>query len=229
VKAWTEVDDYFARQLAPADDVLTAALAESAAAGLRPISVTAPQGKLLHLLARMIGARRILEIGTLGGYSTIWLGRALPSGGRLVTLEIDPAAAAVARRNLSRAGLADRVELMLAPAAESLRRLAAEGAEPFDLVFIDADKASSDRYFLAALDLARAGSVIVVDNVVRDGEVADAESTDPDILGIRRLIDLLPRERRVDATAVQTVGSKGYDGFLLARVTAPPRGARTAG
>jgi predicted O-methyltransferase YrrM len=220
---WTNVDDYFASQLTPADDVLTAALADSAAAGLRPISVTAPQGKLLHLFARMIHARRILEIGTLGGYSTIWLARALPADGKLVTLEIDPAAAAVARRNLARAGLADRVELMLAPASESLRELAADGAEPFDLVFIDADKASSDRYFLAALDLCRVGSIIVVDNVVRDGAVADAESTDPDILGIRRLIDLLPRERRVEATAVQTVGSKGYDGFLLARVASTAR------
>jgi predicted O-methyltransferase YrrM len=215
---WTDVDDYFAGQLVPADDVLDAALADSAAAGLRPISVTAPQGKLLHLLARMIGARRILEIGTLGGYSTIWMGRALPPDGRLVTLEIDPACAAVAQRNLARAGLADRVEVMLAPAAESLRRLAADGAAPFDLVFVDADKASSDRYFLAALELSHAGSVIVVDNVVRDGAVVDAASTDADIQGIRRLMALLAREPRVDATAVQTVGSKGYDGFLLARV-----------
>ena len=217
---WTDVDDYFARQLAPADEVLTEALAASAVAGLRPISVTAPQGKLLHLLARMIGARRILEIGTLGGYSTIWLGRALPPDGRLVTLEIDAVAADVARRNLERAGLADRVELMLAPAAESLRRLAADEVEPFDLVFIDADKASSDSYFVAALGLSHTGTIIVVDNVVRDGAVADATSTDPDILGIRRLMELIPHEPRVDATAVQTVGSKGYDGFLLARVAA---------
>ena len=215
---WTEVDEYFAQQLAPPDDVLTEALAASAAAGLPPISVTAPQGKLLHLFARMIGARRILEIGTLGGYSTIWLGRALPADGRLVTLEIDPACAAVARQNLARAGLADRVDLMLAPAAESLHTLAAVGAEPFDLVFIDADKASSDSYFLAALGLTHAGSIIVVDNVVRDGAVADAASTDPNILGIRRLMELVPREPRVTATAIQTVGSKGYDGFFLARV-----------
>jgi predicted O-methyltransferase YrrM len=215
---WTEVDQYFVEQLAPPDDVLTEALAASAAAGLQPISVTAPQGKLLHLLARMIGARRILEIGTLGGYSTIWLGRALPPDGRLVTLEIDPAAAAVARQNLARAGLADRVELMLAPAAESLRQLAADGVEPFDLVFIDADKASSDRYFLATLGLSRIGTIIIVDNVVRDGAVADASSTDPNILGIRRLMELVAHEPRVDATAIQTVGSKGYDGFFLARV-----------
>jgi predicted O-methyltransferase YrrM len=215
---WTDVDEYFTQQLAPPDEVLTEALAASAAAGLQPISVTAPQGKLLHLLARMIGARRILEIGTLGGYSTIWLGRALPADGRLVTLEINPAAAAVARQNLARAGLADRVELTLAPAAESLRQLAADRVQPFDLVFIDADKASSDSYFVASLGLSRAGTVIIVDNVVRDGAVADAESTDPNILGIRRLMELVAREPRVAATAIQTVGSKGYDGFLLARV-----------
>jgi predicted O-methyltransferase YrrM len=216
---WTEVDEYFTQQLAPPDDVLTEAMAASAAAGLPSISVTAPQGKLLHLIARMIGARRILEIGTLGGYSTIWLGRALPPDGRLVTMEINPAAAAVARQNLARAGLADRVDLMLAPAAESLRQLAADRVEPFDLVFIDADKASSDSYFLAALGLSQAGTIMIVDNVVRDGTVADAESTDPNILGIRRLMDLVAREPRVDATAIQTVGSKGYDGFFLARVT----------
>jgi predicted O-methyltransferase YrrM len=219
---WAEVDAYFVGTIAPADDVLTEVLAESAAAGLAPISVTAPQGKLLHLLARMIGARHILEIGTLGAYSTIWLGRALPPEGRLVTLEIDPACAAVARRNLARAGLADRVHLMLAPAAESLRKLAADGVEPFDFVFIDADKASSDRYFLAALGLSHPGTVIVVDNVVRDGAVADTASTDSNILGIRRLMELLAHERRVVATAIQTVGSKGYDGFVLARVGAGP-------
>jgi predicted O-methyltransferase YrrM len=220
---WTEVDEYFVQQLAPPDDVLREALAASAAAGLRPISVTPPQGKLLHLIARMIGARRILEIGTLGGYSTIWMGRALPPTGRLITLEIDPAAAAVARRNIARAGLDDRVELLLAPAADSLRRLAADRAEPFDVVFIDADKASSDSYFAAALDLSRAGSIIIVDNVVRDGRVADAGSADADILGIRRLMALVAGEPRVDATAIQTVGSKGYDGFLLARVVAEAR------
>jgi len=216
---WTDVDDYFIRQLVPSDDALTEALATSTAAGLQPIAVTAPQGKLLHLFARMIAARRILEIGTLGGYSTIWLARALPADGRLVTLEIDPAAAAVARQNLACAGLSDRVDLMLAPAADSLRRLAADGVEPFDLVFIDADKASSDSYFDAALGLSHPGTVIIVDNVVRDGAVADAESTDANILGIRRLMELIPREPRVSATAIQTVGGKGYDGFLLARVT----------
>ncbi|MFL5608501.1 MAG: O-methyltransferase [Gemmatimonadaceae bacterium] len=220
---WTDVDEYFVQQLAPADELMTETLAASAAAGLRPISVTPPQGKLLHLIARMIGARRILEIGTLGGYSTIWMGRALPRDGRLITLEIDPAAAAVARQNIARAGLGDRVELMLAPAADSLRRLASDRAAPFDLVFIDADKASSDSYFAAALELSRAGAIIIVDNVVRDGKVVDADSTDADILGIRRLMELVAREPRVDATAIQTVGSKGYDGFLLARVVSEAR------
>jgi predicted O-methyltransferase YrrM len=225
---WTDVDEYFVQQIAPPDDVLTETLAASVAAGLPPISVTAPQGKLLHLLAHMIGARRILEIGTLGGYSTIWLGRALPPDGRLVTLEIDPKCAAVARQNLTRAGLTDRVDLILAPAADSLRQLAADGVEPFDLVFVDADKASSDSYFVAALGLSHAGSVIVVDNVVRDGKVADAATTDPSILGIRRLMELIPGEPRVVATAIQTVGAKGYDGFLLARVTTDPRESRPA-
>ncbi len=220
---WERVDEYFARQLAPADDVLTETLAASAAAGLRAINVTATEGKLLHLLARSIGARRILEVGTLGGYSTIWLGRALPPEGRLVTLEIDAETAAVARRNLARAGLADQVDVLLAPAGTSLAQLTADGVQPFDFVFIDADKASSDRYFLAALELAHPGTLIVVDNVVRDGAVVDAASVDQDILGIRRLMALLAHEPRVEATAIQTVGSKGYDGFLLARVTAEPR------
>jgi predicted O-methyltransferase YrrM len=221
---WGSVDEYFAQHLAPADDALSEALAACTAAALPAISVTATQGKLLHLLARMRGARRILEIGTLGGYSTIWMGRALPPDGRLITLEIDPVHAAVARQNLARAGLLDRVEVVVAPAAESLRRMASDRVEPFDLVFIDADKQSGDRYFLAALALSRVGTVIVVDNVVRNGEVVDAASTNADILGIRRLTELLSRERRVDATAIQTVGGKGYDGFILALVTTDPRG-----
>ena len=222
---WERVDEYFAQLLAPADDVLAETLASSAAAGLRAINVTATEGKLLHLLARSIGARRIIEIGTLGGYSTIWLGRALPPDGRLVTLEIDAATATVARRNLARAGLSDQVEVLTAPAATSLAQLAANGAEPFDLAFIDADKASSDRYFLAALELAHPGTLIIVDNVVRDGAVVDSASVDEDIRGIRRLMALLAHEPRVEATAIQTVGSKGYDGFLLARVTTDPRRA----
>jgi predicted O-methyltransferase YrrM len=221
---WDKVDDYLAQHLAPSDDVLREALAASAAAGLPAISVTATQGKLLHLLARLCGARRILEIGTLGGFSAIWMARALPPGGQLITLEIDPAHAEVARRNLARAGLSDRVQVWLAPAAASLAKLAADHVEPFDLVFIDADKASSDSYFLAALDLSRSGTVIVVDNVVRKGDVIDSESTDVNVLGIRRLTELLAREPRVSATAIQTVGSKGYDGFVVALVTAPSVG-----
>jgi predicted O-methyltransferase YrrM len=219
---WDKVDEYFAQHLAPSDDALREALAATAAAGLPAISVTATQGKLLHLLARLCGARRILEIGTLGGYSAIWMARALPPDGQLITLEIDPAHAEVARRNLARAELSDRVQVWLAPAAASLARLAADHVEPFDLVFIDADKASSDAYFLAALDLSRSGTVIVVDNVVRKGDVIDSESTDVNVLGIRRLTELLAREPRVSATAIQTVGSKGHDGFVVAFVTVPP-------
>ena len=218
-RLWEEVDDYFTQYLAPPDDALSEAQAASAAAGLPPISVTPTQGKLLHLLARMIGARRILEIGTLGGYSTIWMARALPPDGCLVTLEINAAYATLAQRNLARAGLGDRVQVLVAPAAESLRNLAEQRAEPFDLVFIDADKASGDQYFLASLALSHQGTVIVVDNVVRKGAVVDAATTDADLLGIRRLTELLARERRVSATVVQTVGAKGYDGFILARVT----------
>ena len=216
---WTDVDDYFADRLALSDEILDAALSASAAAGLPAISVTPSQGKLLQLLARVRGARRILEVGTLGGYSTIWLARALPAGGELITLEIDPAHAAVARQNLDRAGLSDRVRVWVGPATGSLATLAAEGGEPFDLVFIDADKANSDTYFLAALELSRRGTIIVVDNVVRDGEVIDAASEDVGVAGVRRLVDLLPRRRDVAATAIQTVGSKGYDGFILAVVT----------
>jgi predicted O-methyltransferase YrrM len=218
-RLWEEVDDYFTEHLAPPDDALSEAQAASTAAGLPPISVTPTQGKLLHLLARMIGARRVLEIGTLGGYSTIWLARALPPDGCLVTLEINAAYATLAQRNLARAGLGDRVQVRVAPAAESLRNLAEQRAEPFDLVFIEADKASGDQYFLASLALSHQGTVIVVDNVVRKGAVVDAATTDADLRGIRRLTELLARERRVSATAVQTVGAKGYDGFIIARVT----------
>ena len=218
-RLWEAVDDYFTTHLAPADDALSGALAATVAANMPPISVTPTQGKLLHLLAQMIGARRILEIGTLGGYSTIWMARALPPEGRLVTLEIDPAYATLARANIERAGLGDRVEVLVAPAAESLRTLADARVEPFDLVFIDADKASGDRYLLASLALSHDGTVIVVDNVVRKGAVVDAATTDADLLGIRRLTELVAREPRLTATAVQTVGAKGYDGFILARVT----------
>ena len=217
---WHEVDEFFAERLAPSDDVLDTALRESSAAGLPAINVTAVQGKFLHLLARICNARRILEIGTLGGYSTIWMGRALPADGQLITLEIDTGHADVARRNLDRAGLAHCVQVWVAPAAESLAKLAADHVQPFDLVFIDADKTNSDVYFRAVLGLSRVGTVIVVDNVVRKGEILDGSSTDVNVRGIRRLTELLASESRVSATALQTVGSKGYDGFVLAVVTA---------
>ena len=217
---WTAVDEYIGGLLLPPDPALDAALTDSAAAGLPPINVSPAQGKLLQLLARLQGARAILEIGTLAGYSTIWLARALPPGGRLITLEAEPKHAEVARANIARAGLSDVVELRLGPALETLPRLAAEGRGPFDLIFIDADKQSTAEYFAWALRLARRGSLIMVDNVVRNGAVADADSTDPSIQGIRRFNEVLAAEGRVSATAIQTVGSKGYDGFALALVTA---------
>lgn len=217
---WSRVDEYFAEHLLPADKVLEDALATSDAAGLPAIAVTPNQGKLLQLLVRIHGARRILEIGTLAGYSTIWMGRALPAGGELITLEIDPTHAALARKNLDRAGLADRAHVWLAPAAESLAKLSADRVEPFDFIFIDADKASIDSYFTAALGLSRVGTVIVVDNVVRKGEVINTQSEDANIHGIRRLTELLSHERRVSATAIQTVGAKGYDGLIVAVVLA---------
>ncbi len=216
---WADVDAYLEDVLMPPDPELAAALAAGQAAGLPPIQVSAPQGRLLHLLVRTRGARSVLEIGTLAGYSTIWMGRALPPDGRLVTLEIDPAHAAVARSNVERAGLAGIVEVLLGPALQTLPRLAAEGAGPFDLVFVDADKPGNAAYVGWALRLTRPGSLIVVDNVVRDGKVADADSTDPAVLGSRRLVELLAAEPRLDATVIQTVGSKGYDGFALALVT----------
>lgn len=219
---WTAVDGYITGLLVPPDPALDAALEASAAAGLPAINVAPNQGKLLMLLARLQGARSILEIGTLGGYSTIWLARALPAGGRLVTLEANPEYAEVARANLARAGFAEVVEVRVGPAAESLPLLAAEGVGPFDVVFIDADKSSTPEYFGWALRLARRGTLIVVDNVVRDGAVVDADSENPAVQGIRRFNELLAAEPRVSATAIQTVGSKGYDGFALALVTADP-------
>ncbi|AUX31769.1 MULTISPECIES: O-methyltransferase [Sorangium] len=219
---WSAVDRYITDLLVPPDAALDAALEASAAAGLPPINVAPNQGKLLHLLARIHGARAILEIGTLGGYSTIWLARALPAGGRLITLESEPKHAEVARANLDRAGLADRVELRLGRALDTLPKLAAEGRGPFDLIFIDADKPSNPDYFAWALKLSRRGSVIVVDNVVRSGAVVDPESADPNVQGVRRLYELLAAERRVSATAIQTVGAKGHDGLAIALVTADP-------
>ncbi|HEX4149238.1 MAG TPA: O-methyltransferase, partial [Pirellulales bacterium] len=197
-----------------------AALAAIAAAGLPPISVSPNQGKLLWMLARIQAARSILEIGTLGAYSTIWLARALPVDGRLITLESDPRHAAVAQANIARAGLANRVELRLGLALETLPEIAAEGSGPFDLVFIDADKPSTPDYFDWALKLSHLGSVIIVDNVVRGGAVIDAASEDPSVQGVRRFHELLAAEPRVSATAIQTVGSKGYDGFAIALVIA---------
>ncbi|MGW3380059.1 O-methyltransferase [Streptomyces albogriseolus] len=221
-RTWNAVDDWFTGRLLgdDPDEALAAALRDSDAAGLPPIAVSPLQGKLLQLLARLTGARRVLEIGTLGGYSTIWLGRALPADGRLVTLEYDPRHAEVAVRNIARAGLAGRVEVRVGPALESLPKLADEQPPPFDLVFIDADKANNPHYVEWALRLTAAGSLIVLDNVVRGGRVADPENTDPDVVGTRAALDLLGSHPRLDATAVQTVGAKGYDGFALARVVA---------
>jgi len=218
---WHEVDEYIEQRLVPADPVLAATLQASADAGLPPIALTPALGKLLHLIARIHGARRILEIGTLGGYSTIWLARALPDDGELVTLELNPGYAEVATANAEQAGLAGLIKIEVGPALESLRRLVAAGVAPFDLVFIDADKQSTPEYFELALELTRPGSVIVTDNVVRDGALADPDTQEPGALGMRRFHELLAAatgEHRVTATTVQTVGSKGYDGFTLALV-----------
>jgi predicted O-methyltransferase YrrM len=211
---WSQVDHYLGEVLVPADPALDAALAASKAAGLPEIAVAPNQGKLLNLLARLAGARSILEIGTLGGYSTIWLARALPADGRLITLEADPKHAEVARANIAAAGFADVVDVRLGKALDTLPSV--EG--PFDLVFIDADKPNTPHYFEWALRLSRLGTVIIVDNVIRSGAVADASNTDPAILGVRKLHELIATEPRVDATALQTVGVKGYDGFTLALV-----------
>ncbi|UKK86374.1 O-methyltransferase [Sphingopyxis sp. BSN-002] len=213
---WQAVDDYIAGKLLGADDALAATLANNTAAGLPPIDVSAAQGKMLFLLARMAGAKRILEVGTLGGYSTIWLARALPEDGSLVTLELEAHHAAVARENLERAGLSDKVDIRTGPAAESLAAMAA--GDPFDFVFIDADKQNNALYVSEAIRLGRSGTTIIVDNVVREGGVLDATSDDERILGTRALFDMLNADPRIDATAVQTVGSKGWDGFVLARV-----------
>ena len=214
---WTAVDDY-AAELLIQDPILEATLRASAEAGLPAISVSPLQGKLLLLLARLQQARRILEIGTLGGYSTIWMARALPPDGRLVTLEAEPRHAEVARANIARAGLGDLVEVRLGPALETLSQLVAERAQPFDLVFIDADKTGYPDYWTWALRLARVGTLIIADNVVRDGAVADPTSTDPNVLAVRRYHALVAAEPRVSATVVQTVGAKGYDGMSLALV-----------
>ena len=216
---WTAVDQYLTDTLVPADAALDAALHATADAGLPAISVSPNQGRLLHILALSHGARSILEIGTLGGYSAIWLARALPPGGRLITLEADPHHAEVARANLARAGLAEVAELRLGKALDTLPQLAAEGHGPFDLVFIDADKVNTAAYFAWALKLTRRGSLIITDNVVRNGAVIDAESHDASVQGVRRFLEAMAAEPRVVATAIQTVGSKGYDGLAFAFVS----------
>jgi predicted O-methyltransferase YrrM len=225
---WNAVERYFSEQLLPSDPALAAALESSAAAGLPSISVSPLQGGLLHILARAQGARRVLEIGTLGGYSAIWIARALPPDGRLVTLEADPKHAEVARANIARAGLDRIVEIRVGAALDTLPRIEAEGGDPFDLVFIDADKPSNSDYFRWALKLTRPGGLIIADNVVRDGTVLESASDDPSIAGTRRLIELIHAEPRVRATALPMVGLKGYDGLAIAVVlgdgAAPPRG-----
>jgi predicted O-methyltransferase YrrM len=215
---WAKVDDYVAERLAPRDEDLEAAQKAAEAAGLPAISVSPLQGKMLSLLATMTGAKRILEIGTLGGYSTLWLAWALPIGGSVVTLEADPKHAEVARATFKRAGLQDVIELRLGKALDTLPKLAKENPPPFDLFFIDANKDSIPEYFQWALKLGRKGSVIVVDNVIRGGKILDASSADANVQGVRRFYDMLAKEPRVSATAIQTVGLKGYDGFALAVV-----------
>jgi len=224
---WLAVDQYLEKLLLPPDPALKAALRTSASAGLPAIQVSPLQGQFLQLLARIRGTRRILEIGTLGGYSTIWLARALPRGGRMVTLELDARHAEVARANLRRAGLGGRVTVRVGPALETLPKLAAESLGPFDLIFVDADKENNPKYLEWAVRLGRPGTVIIVDNVVRHGEVLRARSPDLRVQGVRRMNERLAKDPRLLATTLQTVGSKGYDGFTLALVVAPPRRAGT--
>jgi len=212
---WTAVDDYISDLFVPEDDALKTAISENAKAGLPPIDVSPAQGKLLHLLARIQGASSILEIGTLGGYSTIWLARALPTGGHLLTLESEATHAEVARRNIARAGLSDIVDLRLGLANESLRQLHEDGDGPFDFIFIDADKESYASYFEWSLHLSRPGTVIVADNVIRDGGVIEEDHGDPRVHGVRRFNELAAKDSRVSSTQIQTVGRKGYDGFAM--------------
>jgi predicted O-methyltransferase YrrM len=220
LELWTAVDRYIVESLIPSDPILEDSLRANAKANLPSIDVAPNQGKLLHLLARIQGSRRILEIGTLGGYSTIWLARALPSDGKLVTLEVEPNHVSVATANIQHAGLSSKIELRLGPALESLAQLHAEASPPFDFIFIDADKPNLPAYLEWSLRLSRPGTVIVCDNVVRDGAVIDPDSTDPRIHGARHLFELLTANPRIDATGLQTVGSKGHDGFVLGVVQA---------
>jgi predicted O-methyltransferase YrrM len=218
-KKWSSVDAYITDKLALHDAALDAAVNANVKAKLPMIDVSPAQGKLLHLLAKMQRARRILEIGTLGGYSTIWLARALPAGGKLVTLEVSPKHARVAKKNLERAGLSKRVEILLGPALESLAKLHARRAAPFDFIFIDADKENIPAYLEGSLKVSRVGTVLVIDNVVRDGAILNPRGADAQVKGVRTMFDMLAAERRLSATAIQTVGAKGWDGFALAVVT----------
>jgi predicted O-methyltransferase YrrM len=215
---WTAVDRYLADRLLEPDAALDAALEAGAAAGLPAHGVSPTQGRLLELLARIQGARTILELGTLGGYSTIWLARALPSDGKLITLEVEAKHAEVARANIERAGLSSIVELRLGPALDSLMQLCAEGVRPFDFIFIDADKQNIPGYLEWSLRLSHPGTVIVIDNVIREGAVINPDDPDPRVQGVRRFFEMLATDSRIDATTIQTVGSKGYDGFTLAIV-----------
>ena len=215
---WTAVDDYVTSLLAPPDEALDAAVREGEEAGLPQIQVSPPQGKLLHLLAKTIGAKSILEFGTLAGYSTIWLARALPADGRLITLEANPQYAEVAASSIAAAGLDEVVEVRVGPALDQLPQLEADGAGPFDLTFIDADKVHTPDYFAWALEHSHPGSLIIADNVIRDGRLADLSDDDPAIVAQRRFHEQLAAEPRVEATTIQTVGGKGYDGFSVALV-----------
>ena len=217
-ETWSAVDEYVINLLAPPDEALDAALRAGEAAGLPQIQVSPPQGKLLQLLAKTIGASSILEFGTLAGYSTIWLGRALPAGGRLITLEANPKYAEVAAASITAAGLGDVVEVRVGPALDQLPQLEADGLGPFDLTFIDADKVHTPDYFAWALEHSRPGGLIIADNVVRDGRLADLDDDEPAIAAQRSFHQQLAAESRVEATTIQTVGGKGYDGFSLIRV-----------
>jgi predicted O-methyltransferase YrrM len=218
IEQWTAVDDYISDLFIPPDDALDGALKAAVDAGLPAIQVAPNQGKFLSILAQSVGAKKILEIGTLGAYSTIWMARALPPGGKLITLEFDPKHAEVARKNITRAGLDQTIEVRIGRAIDLLPQVAEEGLGPFDLIFIDADKPSNWDYFEWALKLSRPGTVIIVDNVVRDGNVVDAHSQDSSVKGVRHFNEKVANEPRVNLTAIQTVGSKGYDGFAIAYV-----------
>jgi predicted O-methyltransferase YrrM len=217
-KTWTAVDDYIVGSLFKADPILDAVLAANRDHGLPAIDVSAAQGKLLSLLVRIAGAKKVLEIGTLGGYSTIWMARGLPAGGQVVTLELDRHHAKVARSNFERAGVSDKVELRVGPALQSLEALSSENAGPFDLVFIDADKPNNPNYLTFAMRLARPGTVIVCDNVIRDGAVINEDGRDANVEGARAAFSFIGGDKRLEGTAIQTVGAKGYDGFAIAVV-----------